>query len=60
MRILVVDDQEDARDLTEGGLMSAGFTDLVTASSAWEALKLSTSGAPPRRRLLSTSSCSIS
>src|ERR1700681_1651090 len=39
MRILVVDDQEDARDLTEGGLMSAGYTDLVTANSAWEALK---------------------
>ena len=39
MKILVVDDQEDARDLTEGGLMSAGYTDLVTVASAWEALK---------------------
>src|SRR5262249_12486387 len=40
MRILVVDDQEDARDLTEGALLSAGYTDIVTASSAWEALKI--------------------
>src|SRR6202451_3254308 len=40
MRILVVDDSEDSRDLTEGALLSAGYTDIVTASSAWEALKI--------------------
>lgn len=40
MRILVVDDQEDARDLTEGALLSAGYADIVTATSAWEALKI--------------------
>src|ERR1700722_7758629 len=39
MRILVVDDQEDSRDLTEGALLSAGYNDILTASSAWEALK---------------------
>ena len=39
MRILVVDDQEDSRDLTEGALMSAGYTDIVSAQSGWEALK---------------------
>jgi sigma-B regulation protein RsbU (phosphoserine phosphatase) len=40
VRILVVDDQEDARDLTEGALLSAGYTDLVTAESGWGALKM--------------------
>jgi PleD family two-component response regulator len=40
MRILVVDDQEDHRDLTEGALLSAGYTDIVTADSGWEALKI--------------------
>ncbi len=40
MRILVVDDSEDSRDLTEGALLSAGYTDVVTASSGWEALKI--------------------
>ncbi len=40
MRILVIDDSEDSRDLTEGALLSAGYTDIVTASSAWEALKI--------------------
>ncbi|HYA06314.1 MAG TPA: response regulator, partial [Xanthobacteraceae bacterium] len=39
MRILVVDDSEDARDLTEGALLSAGYTDIATAASGWEALK---------------------
>jgi PleD family two-component response regulator len=38
MHILVVDDSEDARDLTEGTLLSAGFKDLIMASSAKEAL----------------------
>jgi sigma-B regulation protein RsbU (phosphoserine phosphatase) len=40
MRILVVDDQEDSRDLTEGALLSAGYTDIVTAESGWDALKI--------------------
>jgi PleD family two-component response regulator len=40
MRILVVDDQEDARDLTEGALLSAGYDDIVTAASGWDALKV--------------------
>jgi PleD family two-component response regulator len=40
MRILVVDDVEDSRDLTEAALLSAGYTDIVTASSAWDALKI--------------------
>jgi PleD family two-component response regulator len=40
VRILVVDDQEDARDLTEGALLSAGYTDLVTAESGWDALRM--------------------
>jgi PleD family two-component response regulator len=40
VRILVVDDSEDSRDLTEGALLSAGYTDIVTASSGWEALKI--------------------
>jgi PleD family two-component response regulator len=39
MRILVVDDSEDSRDLTEGALLSAGYTDIVTAASGWDALK---------------------
>jgi len=39
MRILVIDDSEDSRDLAEGALLSAGYTDIATASSGWEALK---------------------
>jgi PleD family two-component response regulator len=39
MRILVIDDSEDSRDLTEGALLSAGYSDIVTAGSGWEALK---------------------
>jgi PleD family two-component response regulator len=40
MRILVVDDAEDSRDLTEAALLSAGYNDVVTAASAWETLKI--------------------
>jgi len=40
MRILVVDDSEDSRDLTEAALLSAGYSDIVLASSGWEALKI--------------------
>jgi PleD family two-component response regulator len=39
MRILVVDDSEDARELTEAALLSAGYADIVTVGSGWEALK---------------------
>jgi sigma-B regulation protein RsbU (phosphoserine phosphatase) len=40
MRILVVDDSEDARDLAEGTLLSGGYDDVVTAASGWEAFKV--------------------
>lgn len=46
MRILVVDDSEDSRDLTEGALLSAGYTDIVTAASGWEAFKILDIGRP--------------
>jgi PleD family two-component response regulator len=39
MRILVVDDVEDSRDITEAALLSAGYSEIVMAASAWEALK---------------------
>jgi sigma-B regulation protein RsbU (phosphoserine phosphatase) len=38
VRILVVDDSEDSRDLTEGALLSAGHNDFLTASSGADAL----------------------
>jgi phosphoserine phosphatase RsbU/P len=40
MRILVIDDSEDSRDLTEAALLSAGYTDIVTAPSGWDALRI--------------------
>jgi phosphoserine phosphatase RsbU/P len=40
MRILIIDDSEDSRDITEGTLLSAGYDDVVTAASGWEALKV--------------------
>ena len=40
MRILLVDDQEDSRDLTEGALLSAGYNEIVIAESGWEAVKI--------------------
>jgi PleD family two-component response regulator len=40
MKILVVDDSEDSRDLTEGALLSAGYSDIVTVVSGWDALKM--------------------
>jgi PleD family two-component response regulator len=46
VRILVVDDDEDSRDLTEGALLSAGYSDIVTAASGWEALKILDVGRP--------------
>src|ERR1700676_2745608 len=39
MRILIVDDSQDSCDLTEAALLSAGYTDVATAPSAWEAFK---------------------
>ena len=40
MRILIVEDSEDSRDLTEGALLSGGYDDIVTAASGWEALEV--------------------
>jgi PleD family two-component response regulator len=40
MQILVVDDSEDSRELTEAALLSAGYQDVRTAASAWEAFKI--------------------
>jgi phosphoserine phosphatase RsbU/P len=40
VRILVVDDDEDSRDLTEAALLSAGYSEIAMAKSAWEALKI--------------------
>jgi PleD family two-component response regulator len=40
MRILIVDDSENSRDLTEAALLSANYHDVTTVSSAWEALKI--------------------
>jgi PleD family two-component response regulator len=39
MRILVVDDSEDSREITEAALLSAGYKDVQSAGSAWEAFK---------------------
>lgn len=46
MRILIVDDAEDSRELTEAALLSAGYDDVVTAASGWEALKTLDVGGP--------------
>ena len=40
MRILIVDDDEDSRDLTEAALVSAGCSDICVADSASEAFRL--------------------
>jgi len=39
MRILVVDDAEDSRDIIEAALMSGGYHDIKGAASGWDALK---------------------
>jgi phosphoserine phosphatase RsbU/P len=44
MRILIVDDSDDARDLTEAAILSAGYNKVVTAASASEALKILDAG----------------
>jgi sigma-B regulation protein RsbU (phosphoserine phosphatase) len=52
MRILVVDDAEESREIIEAALLSGGYRDIASAASGWEAIKLlevgkATSGAPP-------------
>ena len=46
MRILVVDDSEDWRDLTEAALMAAGYDQVSTADSAGEAYRVLGIGRP--------------
>ena len=40
MRILIVDDSEDSREITEAALLSAGYRDVPTVESATEAFAL--------------------
>ena len=40
MRILLVDDHDESRELTEAALNSAGFIEVATAASAWDALNI--------------------
>jgi CheY-like chemotaxis protein len=40
VRILIVDDNEDSRDLTEAALVSGGYSDICIADSASEAFRL--------------------
>jgi sigma-B regulation protein RsbU (phosphoserine phosphatase) len=40
VRILVVDDSEDARDLAEGALLAVGYDDLLMASSGRDGLTI--------------------
>src|SRR5258708_7030058 len=49
VRILIVDDSEDSCDLTEAALISAGYSDICVARSAWEAFKLMDIGWPARK-----------
>ena len=49
MRILIVDDSEDSCDLTEAALVSAGYSDICVARSAWEAFKLMDIGCPSNK-----------
>jgi PleD family two-component response regulator len=39
MRILIVDDAEESREIIEAALMSGGYKDIVAAASGWEAMK---------------------
>ena len=52
MRILVVDDAEESREIIEAALLSGGYRDIATAASGWEAIKFldvgsDGNGAPP-------------
>ena len=47
MSILVVDDSEDGRDVAEAMLVSAGYPNVTTASSATEAYRFLAIGGPP-------------
>jgi PleD family two-component response regulator len=49
MRILIVDDNEDSCDLTEAALLSAGYSDICVAHSAWEAFKQMDVGWSPKK-----------
>jgi PleD family two-component response regulator len=40
MRILVVDDSEDSRDIIEAALMSGGYRDISSVGSGWDAIKV--------------------
>jgi CheY-like chemotaxis protein len=40
MRIMVVDDHDDALDLVQGALLSAGYNDIVAAASSREAFRI--------------------
>ena len=46
MRILIVDDNEDSRDITEAALLSGGYSDICVADSASEAFRLMDIGLP--------------
>lgn len=50
MRILLVDDDDDARDLARAALLSAGYRDIVTANSSSEALRILDFGRTRRER----------
>jgi PleD family two-component response regulator len=52
MRILIVDDAEEAREIIEAALWSGGYKDIATAESGWEAMKFldvggGSNGVPP-------------
>jgi PleD family two-component response regulator len=46
MRILVIDDSEDGRDVAEAMLRAAGYEDLTTAASATDAYRVLAIGGP--------------
>jgi phosphoserine phosphatase RsbU/P len=46
VRILIVDDNEDSRDITEAALLSGGYSDICVADSASEAFRLMDIGLP--------------
>jgi sigma-B regulation protein RsbU (phosphoserine phosphatase) len=39
MRVLIVDDSEDSRSVTEAALATAGYSEIRCAQSAWEAFE---------------------